>query len=52
MPTAVETGAARPIFVRLAFGWMLMKYASGRRTSSVCTRPCTMTQSVRPLPLK
>lgn len=23
-PTVVDTGAARPIIVRLAFGWMLM----------------------------
>ena len=38
MPTRVEIGAARPIFVRLALGWMLMKYASGRRTRSVWMR--------------
>ena len=31
-PTTVEAGAARPMLVRLALGWMLMKQAMGRRT--------------------
>ena len=52
MPTTVEVGADRPIIVRLALGWMLIIYAIGRRTSKVCTSPCTMTQSVLSLPLK
>ena len=52
MPTIVETGAARPIFVRLASGWILMKYASGRRTRSVWMSPCVITQSVWLFPLK
>ena len=52
MPTAVEVGADRPIIVRLALGWILIIYAMGRRTSRVCTSPCTMTQSVLSLPLK
>lgn len=42
MPTAVEVGADRPIIVRLALGWILIIYAMGRRTSRVCTSPCTM----------
>lgn len=46
MPTMVETGAARPILVRLALGWMLIKYAMGRRTKRVWMRLCTMTYRV------
>ena len=52
MPTAVEVGADRPIIVRLALGWILIIYAMGRRTSRVCTSPCTMTLSGLSLPLK
>ena len=52
IPTVVDTGAARPIFVRLASGWILIKYAIGSRTRSVCTRPWTITQMVWLFPLK
>ena len=52
IPTVVDTGAARPIFVRLASGWILIKYAIGSRTRSVWTRPWTITQMVWLFPLK
>lgn len=33
MPTIVAVGAASPIFVRLASGWILMKKDRGSRTA-------------------
>ena len=52
IPTVVDTGAARPIFVRLASGWILIKYAIGSRTRSVWIRPWTITHMVWLFPLK
>lgn len=49
---AAGAAIARPIFVRLASGWILMTYANGRRTSKVWINPCVITQTVLLLPLK
>ena len=52
IPTVVDTGAARPIFVRLASGWILIKYAIGSRTRSVWIRPWTITHMVWLFPVE
>ena len=39
IPNVVARGAATPIPVSVAFGIMLMKYETGRRTRKVCRSP-------------
>ena len=52
MPTVVETGAASPIFVRLALGWMLHKVSEGETDAEGLDQSRSITQRVLLLPLK
>ena len=46
IPTAVDTGAARPILVRLAFGWDTHIIGQGKSDQRVWISPWHITQKV------
>ena len=51
IPTAVDVRGGQTDHSQARIG-LDAHEAMGRRTSKVCTRPCTMTQTVLLLPLK